>query len=93
MRSVPATSGKLFILYRPMINSVAMQGNNMAAVFSMRSVPATIGKLFILYRPMVNSVAMQCNNRAACFLCGPITGFIKPVIKLLFRGWRVELWQ
>jgi hypothetical protein len=39
-----------------MVNSVAMQYNNRAAVFSMRSVPATIGQLFILYRPMVNSV-------------------------------------
>jgi hypothetical protein len=42
-----------------MVNSVAMQCNNRAAVFSMRSVPATIGKLFILYRPMLNSVAKQ----------------------------------
>jgi hypothetical protein len=50
-----------------MVNSVAMQCNNRAAVFSMRTVPATIGKLFILYRPTVNSVAMQCNNRAAVF--------------------------
>jgi hypothetical protein len=39
------------------VNSVAVQGNNRAAVFSMRSVPATIGKLF---RPMVNSVTRQC---------------------------------
>jgi hypothetical protein len=42
-----------------MVYSVAMQGNNRAAVFSMRSVLKTIGKLFILYRPMVNSVAKQ----------------------------------
>jgi hypothetical protein len=42
-----------------MVNSVVMQCNNRAAVFSMRSVPATIEKLFILYRPMVNSVAKQ----------------------------------
>jgi hypothetical protein len=47
-----------------MVNSVAMQYNNKAAVFSMRSVPATIGKLFILYRPMVNSVTRQrCINK------------------------------
>jgi hypothetical protein len=50
-----------------MVNSVAMQCNNRAAMFSMRSVLTTIGKLFILYRPMVSSVAMQCNNRAAVF--------------------------
>jgi hypothetical protein len=37
MRSVPATIGKLFILYRPMVNSVAMQCNNSAAVFSLWS--------------------------------------------------------
>jgi hypothetical protein len=33
-----------------MVNSVAMPGNNRAAVFYMRSVPTTIGKL---YRPVV----------------------------------------
>jgi hypothetical protein len=48
-----------------MVNSVAMQCNNKAAVFSMRSVPATIGKLFILYRPMVNSVAKQRMDKHA----------------------------
>jgi hypothetical protein len=43
------------------VNSVAMPGNNRAAVFSMRSVPATIEKLF---RPMVNSVTRQrCINK------------------------------
>jgi hypothetical protein len=57
-----------------MVNSVAMQCNNRAAVFSMRSVPTTIVKLFILYKPMVNNVAKlrmdkhatmdsQCNSR------------------------------
>jgi hypothetical protein len=33
---------------------------------------------------MVNSIAMQ--QQSKCFLCGPITGFIKPVIKLLFSS-------
>jgi hypothetical protein len=37
MQSVLATIGKLFILYRPMVNSVAMQLNNRAAVFSLWS--------------------------------------------------------
>jgi hypothetical protein len=37
MQSVPATIGKLFILYRPMVNSVAIQCNNRAAVFSLWS--------------------------------------------------------
>jgi hypothetical protein len=37
MQSVLATIGKLFILYRPMVNSVAMQCNNRAAVFSLWS--------------------------------------------------------
>jgi hypothetical protein len=55
-------------------------GNNRTAVFSMRSVPATIGKLFILYTTLVNSVAMQ---QSKCFLCGLITGFIKPVIQCI----------
>jgi hypothetical protein len=48
-----------------MVNNVAMQCNNRAAVFSMQSVPATIGKLFILYRPMVNSVTKQRMNKQA----------------------------
>jgi hypothetical protein len=48
-----------------MVNSVAMQYNNTAAVFSMLSVPATIGKLFILYRPMVNSVTKRRMNKQA----------------------------
>jgi hypothetical protein len=37
MWSVPATIEKLFILYRPIVNSVAMQCNNRAAVFSLWS--------------------------------------------------------
>jgi hypothetical protein len=37
MRSVPTTIGKPFILYRPMVNSVAVQCNNNAAVFSLWS--------------------------------------------------------
>jgi hypothetical protein len=37
MRSVPTTIGKLFILYRPMVNSVAGQCNNRAGVFSLWS--------------------------------------------------------
>jgi hypothetical protein len=59
-------------------------GNNRAAVFSMWSVPATIGKTVY---SLVNSVAMQ---QSQCFLCGPITGFIKPVIKLLFSSLVME---
>jgi hypothetical protein len=45
-----------------MVNSVAMQYNNRATVFSMRSVPATIGKLFILYRPTSRN-ARRCSGR------------------------------